>query len=302
MSVRKITFLTSYKAISAGSGIDTVGGLNASFSANVLGEHGADNIDICAPNIQITVPDNWGDSVQSPVAEEDGGISSFKQTASSFDLTVIFKADGDIKKYYQLFDGFTRTWANGLFTIEVNTGSFHGGKQYVDGYISNMTHDEFRTNADVFGKATFVPTSSWYFKFGNDSDSVKFGDCPLNNGKTVSTVSGVKGIPTSLFEVQNLQNLSAAGIKFYCADPGDSFFETTFTIAPNDFAKSPAPVHYDIVDGIMYGHGAQDGTDSDGSPLFPSSGQVALPKYMTGVTMNADATAKSFKYCEQYAT
>lgn len=201
-------------------------------------------MDIEAPNIEVTVPDNWGANTLSIVQQKDsGGDDSvtngiyLSPLGEPITMNIIIKAHGNIDTYYKLRDRFVRMWGSGLFTVNIYTGKYHGGDQYIDGYFSSIDFDEFRTSNDVSGTAVFTPITPWYFEYAPGKESLPFGDCPVIGGKPRIDEEGYAMINCNFVEFRRIypvSNASAPGIKVVSADPSDPLHVNIDHILPED--------------------------------------------------------------------
>lgn len=249
-----------------------------------------------APNVEITVPENWGGNtlVSKDVINSDNnanGITYVEPMADSFSLNIIMKANGNINTYYKLRDQFLRLWGMGEFTIIIETFDGQGGKQCVDGYISNFVFDEFRSGNDVSGSATFTPTTPWYFEFaGLDSIQLnrKFSECPVYTGTPDIDSEGYTMIQAKFVEAYHIRNVGSMGFKFNSVNIGDPLGVLSTYILPDDFIETPT--HYSIMAGYVY---AKD----ESSNVI---GRIALPKGIVAFGMDGNAIVRNLHYAETY--
>lgn len=185
-----------------------------------------------APNIEVTVPDNWGGNTlsiaQQHLINENDNFplhgTYMSPLASSITMNIIIKAHGNIDTYYKLRDRFVRMWGSGIFTVNIFTGNYHGGNQYVDGYFSSIDFSEFRTSNDVSGTAVFTPITPWYFEYSNGDERLPFGDCPVLGGKPRIDGEGYAILNCNFVEFRRIYPVKGAkadGIKIISADPSD---------------------------------------------------------------------------------
>ena len=282
---RSVYFTTLQKNTGAGSFNPIAIGSVVPYSANELGDNGV-GIQPVAPNIQITVPENWGGSNQSPSTQEGSIVTSYSQKAENISLNVNIMANGDINRYYQLRDRFMRMWGAGEFTLTVSSGSYHGGKQSVNGYLSTISFDEFRSQDNVKCAATFVPTSPWFFTYGAPSIVVdnKLGDLPTINGPLSSTDGILK---TSYMNITRISGAGVEGLTFYSDDLGNARSMVTTRILPDDFDSFPTM--YTIMDGTIYAY--------DDSLLI---GTMTVPDGLIGFKANMGARVEMVQYAERY--
>lgn len=286
MMARSVYFQTLQKNTGAGSFYSVSTGSSVKYSADGLGMDGV-GITPAAPNIQITVPDNWGGLTQSPLSLEGSTVTSFTQKADNVSLNVNIMANGDIDRYYQLRDRFMRMWGAGEFTITVKSGDYHGGSQSVNGYLSSVSFDEFRSQSNVKCSATFVATSPWLFTYGTQSIVVdkKLGDLPTIKGP-LSTTDGI--LKTSYLNITNIREAGVTGLTFYSDDLGNARSRLITRILPEDFDEFPSI--YTIMDGVVYAYG-------EGSVLL---GTMTVPDGLIGFSADMNAKVEMVQYAEQY--
>lgn len=298
--VRKVRFQTIYRPIGAGN--DTAAGLTNGMSVSYTSRSHSDGggLFIEAPNIEITVPDNWGGSTlsmaqQANVPDADSPRASYlTPLGEPITMNIVIKAHGNIDTYYQLRDRFTRTWGVGLFTVNIKTGDYHGGNQFIDGYFSSIAFDEFRTQNDVSGTAVFTPTTPWYFQYGGYADRLPFGDCPVLGGKPTIDSEGYAMINTNFVSFRRIypQNTgSPLGIKIVSADYSDPLHIVTTHILPEDIFQEGIAKSCSLIDSCL--------------TTYDDNGQVIdnfdlLPAGMLAFGLNPNTKVKLFHYAEKY--
>lgn len=294
--VRQVYFQTIPKIGAAGalSDINASGQISVCYTTDQH-EKGGGTL-LKAPNVEITVPDNWGGNtlVSKDVMDGDNnanGITYVEPMADSFSLNIIMKANGNINTYYKLRDQFLRLWGMGEFTVIIKTFDGQGGKQCVDGYISNFVFDEFRSGNDVSGSATFTPTTPWYFEFARpDSEQFnrKFSECPVYNGTPDIDSEGYTMIQARFVEAYYIYNAGSMGFKFNSINIGDPLGAISTYILPDDFIETPTS--YSIMSGYVY---AKD----EYSNVI---GRIALPKGVVAFGMDGNAIVRDLHYAETY--
>lgn len=305
--VRKVYFQTSIKGNSAGA--DTV--RNNQFPIRVSysdSDHTTTGVDtrLNSNNIEITVPDSWGSNtlnVESVVDTENNstGIFYAKPLADSFSINIIIKANGSIERYYKLRDKFLRLWGTGEFTIILESYNGRGGKQCVNGYLSSFVFDEFRSSHNFTAKATFTPTTPWFFEYapsivaysdpngiiGNGGNQAKrFGDCDVL-GSQFHSSDGYSMISCNFIEILHISNVGDLGFKFHCIDLADPMELSSFYILPDDFES--VPDSYTIIAGYVYAW-------SNGTQI----GRIALPQGIASFGVDENAMVRDMHYSETY--
>lgn len=294
--VRQVYFQTIPKVGAAGAASD----INASTQVRVgyttdQHEIGGGTL-LKAPNVEITVPENWGGNtlVSKDVIDSDNnanGITYVEPMADSFSLNIIMKANGNINTYYKLRDQFLRLWGMGEFTVIIKTSDDQGGKQCVDGYISNFVFNEFRSGNDVSGSATFTPTTPWYFEFAipdGEQFNRKFSECPVYGGTPDVDSEGYTMIQARFVEAYHIHNVGSMGFKFNSINLGDPTGRRSTYIVPDDFFKTPTS--YVIMNGYVYAKGESDNF----------IGRIALPKGVIAFGMDGNAIVRDLHYAETY--
>lgn len=294
--VRQVYFQTIPKVGAAGA----MSGINAGTQVRVgyttdQHETGGGTL-LKAPNVEITVPDNWGGNtlVSKDVMDSDNhanGITYVEPMADSFSLNIIMKANGNINTYYKLRDQFLRLWGMGEFTVIIKTSDDQGGKQCVNGYISNFVFDEFRSGNDVSGSATFTPTTPWYFEFAGPDDKQfnrKFSDCPVYGGAPKTNPEGYTMVQARFVEAYHIHNVGSMGFKFNSISLGDPLWTRSTYILPDDFVETPSS--YLIMAGYVYAK------DTSGNVI----GRIALPQGITAFGMDGNAIVDDLHYAETY--
>lgn len=249
-------------------------------------------------NIEITVPDSWGSNtlnIESVVDAENNstGIFYAKPLADSFSINIIIKANGSIERYYKLRDKFLRLWGTGEFTIILESYDGHGGKQCVNGYLSSFTFDEFRSSHSVTAKATFTPTTPWFFEYASRTfhdggvQLERFGDCELFKGHPIVDQEGYSMIPCNFFEILYIENVGDLGFKFNCVDLADPMSSSSVYILPDDFES--VPDKYRLIAGYVYAW-------SNGTQI----GRIALPKGISAFGVDGNAMVRNLHYSETY--
>ena len=298
--VRKVYFQTLPKGNAAGADADSnvriLTRIKYSNSDHTTG--GGTKLD--SNNIEITVPDSWGSntlSVESVVDTENNATGMFyaKPLADSFSINVIIKANGNIERYYKLRDKFLRLWGTGEFTIILESYDGHGGKQCANGYLSSFVFDEFRSAHNVTAKATFTPTTPWFFEYANqilrDSTEIdpieRFGDCDVLRGHPLVDNEGYSMISCNFFEVLRVSEVGDLGFKFNCIDLADPISSSSIYILPDDFES--VPDSYTLIAGYVYAW-------ADSTLI----GRVALPQGIVAFGMQPNAIVDSVHYSETY--
>lgn len=301
--VRKVRLQTIVRPIGAGNDVaaNTLLGRSVSYTSD---DHSAGGgLSIEAPNIEITVPDNWGANTlsmaqQTNVSDTDSPRASYlTPLGEPITMNIVIKAHGNIDTYYQLRDKFTRTWGNGLFTLNVKTGKYHGGDQFIDGYFSSIDFDEFRTANDISGTAVFTPTTPWYFQYGDMSDvgGLPFGDCPVFRGKPIIDTEGYAMINTNFVAARKifLKNTgSPLGIKIIHADYSDPLHVVTTHILPEDIFQDDLAESCSLVDSCLTTYN-NDGQVVDNFDLLPAG--------ILAFGLNPNARVELFHYAETYS-
>ena len=291
--VRQVRFQTLLRPSATGSlsGTSSVG-MRVSYTHDVHGQNLTDKdyLMLKAPNIEITVPDNWGGSTLSRENVEEGeNFNHYNEIGDSIELNIIFMANGNIDKYYQLRDRFMRTWESGEFTLNLYTGNYHGGDQYVNGYLSNISFEEFRTNSNVIGHATFTPTSPWFFQYGfyGNETGLAWGSCPTIYGTIGSRGNGTT-LKTNYIAASTITNIGD-GMVFISTNYNDPQRTWKTTVTADDF--DTAPSYYEISDGFIYAYDKTIGL----------IGTMSIPDGLISVSMPSDAKVFMLQYAEQYS-
>ena len=297
--VRKVYFQTLPKGNAAGFDPmnDSLFMVRFSYSNNNHTTTGV-NTRLNSDNIEITVPDSWGSNtlnIESVVDAENNstGIFYAKPLADSFSINIIIKANGSIERYYKLRDKFLRLWGTGEFTIILESYDGHGGKQCVNGYLSSFTFNEFRSSHNVTAKATFTPTTPWFFEYagGTFNDGgvqlERFGDCDLLTGHPTVDQEGYSMIPCNFFEMLYVENVGDLGFKFNCIDLADPMSSSYVYILPDDFESFPDT--YRIISGYVYAW-------SNGTNI----GRIALPQGIAAFGVDGNAMVRNLHYSETY--
>ncbi|NBK97354.1 MAG: hypothetical protein EOM50_04955 [Erysipelotrichia bacterium] len=301
--VRKVYFQTLPKGNAAGADVsrDNQFPIRVCYSSSDHITTGV-NTNLIADNIEITVPDSWGSNtlnVESVVDAENNATSIFyvKPLADSFSINIIIKANGSIERYYKLRDKFLRAWGTGEFTIILESYDGHGGKQCVNGYLSSFAFEEFRSAHTLTAKATFTPTTPWFFEYANsivsdgESQAKRFGDCEVVGGQFPSA-DGYSMIPCNFLEILNISNVGDLGFKFKCIDLADPMSLSSVYILPDDFES--VPDNYTIISGYVYGWSAV----SAGTRTM--IGRIALPQGILAFGVDENAMVRNMHYSETY--
>lgn len=298
--VRKVFFRTLIEPMSAGYDINQTSERTFLYTAEQHGAHGS-GLSLVSPNIEITVPDTWGGTTLSMQKVEKGAGHYFTALAENISLNIIFMAGGDINKYYQLRDRFSRMWGAGEFELGIYTGDYHGGMQWVKGYLSTISFNEFRTNSDVKATATFVPTTPWYFTYSQWGKLLPLSGLPLLGGEAGDTAGLGTTINCTFFECVRI--VGAKGLVFRSVDKANQHYISEVTVQPGDFEQTPD--YYQILNNMCYGFvypaGSQAGSDPEIIDSSIAVGEVALPTPLTSVFIQgAGITVSTLRYGETY--
>lgn len=300
--VRKVFFRTLISPMSAGHSDNQTNERTFLYTAERHGAHGS-GLSLASPNIEITVPDTWGGTTLSMQKVEKGAGHYFTALAENISLNILFMAGGNINKYYQLRDRFTRMWGVGEFELGIKTGDYHGGMQWVKGYLSDISFNEFRTNSDVKATATFVPTTPWYFTYSQWGEMLPLSSLPLISGEAGDTAGVGTIINCNFFECERI--VGATGFAFRSVDKANPHYLTEIDVNPSDFAQTPA--YYAILNNVCYGFAYPNGAPAVWDPeLIDTSvsvGEIALPEPITSVAiLGAGVTVSTLRYGETYPT
>ena len=300
--VRKVFLRTLISPMSAGHSDNQTYERTFPYTAEQHGAHGS-GVALVSPNIEITVPDTWGGTTLSMQKVEKGAGHYFTALAENISLNILFMAGGDINKYYQLRDRFARMWGAGEFELGIKTGDYHGGMQWVKGYLSDISFNEFRTNSDVKATATFVPTTPWYFAYSQWGKMLPLSSLPLISGEAGDTAGVGTIINCNFFECERI--VGATGFAFRSVDKANPHYLTEIEVNPSDFAQTPD--YYAILNGMCYGFAYPNGAPADWDPeLIDTSiavGEIALPDPITSVAiLGSGVTVSTLRYGETYPT
>lgn len=300
--VRKVFFRTLISPMSAGHSDNQTNERTFLYTAEQHGAHGS-GLSLVSPNIEITVPDTWGGTTLSMQKVEKGAGHYFTALAENISLNVLFMAGGDINKYYQLRDRFARMWGSGEFELGIKTGDYHGGMQWVKGYLSDISFDEFRTNSDVKATATFVPTTPWYFAYSQWGKMLPLSSLPLISGEAGDTAGVGTIINCNFFECERI--VGATGFAFRSIDKANPHYLTEIDVNPSDFSQTPD--YYAILNNMCYGFAYPNGAPGEWNPEIIdtsiSVGEIALPDPITSVAiLGAGVTVSTLRYGETYPT
>ena len=298
--VRKVYFQTLPKGNSAGYGSDGNYRVSARIKYSNSDHTTGGGTKLDSNNIEVTVPDSWGSntlSVESVVDVENNATGVFyaKPLADSFSINIIIKAKGSIERYYKLRDKFLRLWGTGEFTIILESYDGHGGKQCVNGYLSSFSFEEFRSSHNVTAKATFTPTTPWFFEYANpilrgggETQTVeRFGNCDVLRGNPNVDSEGYSMVSCNFFEVFKAREVGDLGFKFNCIDLSDPMSSSSVYILPDDFESIPDS--YTIIAGYVYAW--------SNDTLI---GRIALPQGIVAFGMQPDAIVQNVHYSETY--
>lgn len=272
------------------------------YTAEQHGAHGS-GLSLVSPNVEITVPDTWGGTTLAMQKVDKGAGHYFTALAENISLNILFMAGGDINKYYQLRDRFARMWGAGEFELGIYTGDYHGGMQWVKGYLSTISFNEFRTNSDVKATATFVPTTPWYFTYSQWGKLLPLSGLPLVSGEAGDTAGLGTTINCNFFECEQI--VGASGIIFRSIDKANQHYFAEVKVQPDDFEQTPD--YYQILNNMCYGFvypdGSQAGRDPEIIDNSISVGEVALPSPLTSVSiLGSGVTVSTLRYGETYTT
>lgn len=300
--VRKVFFRTLIEPMSAGYDINQTSEQTFLYTAEQHGKHGS-GLSLVSPNIEITVPDTWGGTTLSMQKVDKGVGHYFTALAENISLNILFMAGGDINKYYQLRDRFARMWGAGEFELGIQTGDYHGGMQWVKGYLSTISFNEFRTNSDVKATATFVPTTPWYFTYSQWGKLLPLSSLPLLSGEAGDTGGVGTVINCNFFECERI--VGATGLVFSSIDKANQHYMTDVEVHPSDYSKTPD--YYQVLNGMCYGFVHPAGSQSASDPSLIddsiSVGEVALPDPLTSVAiLGSGVTVSTLRYGETYPT
>lgn len=300
--VRKVFFRTLIEPMSAGYYLNETSEQTFLYTAEQHGAHGS-GLSLVSPNVEITVPDTWGGTTLSMQKIDKGVGHYFTALAENISLNLLFMAGGDINKYYQLRDRFTRMWGTGEFELGIKTGDYHGGMQWVKGYLSTISFNEFRTNSDVKAVATFVPTTPWYFTYSQWDKLLPLNRLPLLRGEAGDTGGVGTTINCNFFECERI--VGANGLVFSSIDKANQHYMTEVEVHPSDYSKTPD--YYQVLNGMCYGFVHPAGSQSASDPSIIddsiSVGEVALPDPLTAVTiLGSGVTVSTLRYSETYST
>ena len=298
--VRKVFFRTLIEPMSAGYNTNLTSERTFLYTAEQHGAHGS-GLSLVSPNSEITVPDTWGGTTLSMQKIDKGVGHYFTALADNISLNVIFMAGGDINKYYQLRDRFARMWGAGEFELGIQTGDYHGGMQWVKGYLSTISFNEFRTNSDVKATATFVPTTPWYFTYSQWDKLLPLSSLPLVSGEAGDSSGAGTTINCNFFECARI--VGAKGLVFRSIDKSNQHYMTEVDVRPSDYSKTPD--YYQILNGMCYGFvhpaGSQAGSDPTLIDDSISVGEIALPSPLTSVSiLGSGVTVGTLRYGETY--
>ena len=300
--VRKVFFRTLISPMSAGHSDNQTNERTFLYTAEQHGAHGS-GLSLESPNIEITVPDTWGGTTLSMQKVEKGAGHYFTALAENITLNILFMAGGDINKYYQLRDRFARMWGSGEFELGIKTGDYHGGMQWVKGYLSDISFNEFRTNSDVKATATFVPTTPWYFAYSQWGKMLPLSSLPLISGEAGDTAGVGTIINCNFFECERI--VGATGFAFRSIDKANSHYLTEIDVNPADFSQTPD--YYAVLNNMCYGFVYPGGLPGEWDPeLIDNSisvGEIALPDPITSVAiLGSGVTVSTLRYGETYPT
>lgn len=298
--VRKVKFKTSFTPLSSAG--DPANGIHYNASASYTSRYHSSGggLNIEAPNIEVTVPDNWGGNTLSPVQQQQDSnnkIGYFSPLGSPITMNIIIKAHGNIDNYYKLRDKFVRTWGTGLFTVNIITGNYHGGNQCIDGYFSSIDFDEFRSSNDVSGTAVFTPTTPWYFDYADGNESLPFGDCPVLGGKPTIDSEGYAMINTNFAEFRRIypvkdEGVAASGIKIISANYDDPLHTDTTLILPEDIFHDGIATSCSLFGSYITTY------DDNGAAIDQFD---ILPQGLLAIGLNPKTKVRRFHYSETYA-
>lgn len=300
--VRKVFFRTLISPMSAGHSDNQTNERTFLYTAEQHGAHGS-GLSLASPNVEITVPDTWGGTTLSMQKVEKGAGHYFTALAENISLNILFMAGGNINKYYQLRDRFARMWGAGEFELGIKTGEYHGGMQWVKGYLSTISFEEFRTNSDVKATATFVPTTPWYFTYSQWGKMLPLSSLPLISGEAGDTAGVGTIINCNFFECERI--VGATGFAFRSVDKANPHYLTEVDVQPSDFVQKPD--YYAILNGMCYGfvypNGAPAVWDPELIDTSVSVGEIALPDPITSVAiLGSGVTVSTLRYGETYPT
>lgn len=298
--VRKVFFRTLIEPMSAGYNTNLTSERTFLYTAEQHGAHGS-GLSLVSPNIEITVPDTWGGTTLSMQKVDKGVGHYFTALADNISLNILFMAGGNINKYYQLRDRFARMWGSGEFELGIQTGDYHGGMQWVKGYLSTISFNEFRTNSDVKATATFVPTTPWYFTYSQWDKLLPLSSLPLVSGEAGDSAGAGTTINCNFFECTRI--VGAKGLVFRSIDKSNQHYMTEVDVHPSDYSKTPD--YYQILNGMCYGFvrpaGSQAGSDPTLIDDSISVGEIALPSPLTSVSiLGSGVTVGTLRYGETY--
>lgn len=300
--VRKVFFRTLISPMSAGHSDNQTNERTFLYTAERHGVHGS-GLSLVSPNVEITVPDTWGGTTLSMQKVDKGAGHYFTAVAENISLNVLFMAGGDITKYYQLRDRFARMWGTGEFELGIYTGDYHGGMQWVKGYLSEISFNEFRTNSDVKATATFVPTTPWYFTYSQWGKMLPLSSLPLISGEAGDTAGVGTIINCNFFECERI--VGATGFSFRSIDKANQHYLSEVDVQPADFAQTPD--YYAILNNMCYGFVYPNGAPAEWDPEIIdnsiSVGEIALPDPITSVAiLGSGVTVSTLRYGETYPT
>lgn len=300
--VRKVFFRTLISPMSAGHSDNQTNERTFLYTAEQHGAHGS-GLSLVSPNIEITVPDTWGGTTLAMQKVEKGAGHYFTALAENISLNILFMAGGDINKYYRLRDRFARMWGSGEFELGIKTGDYHGGMQWVKGYLSDISFNEFRTNSDVRATATFVPTTPWYFTYSQWGKMLPLSSLPLISGEAGDTAGVGTIINCNFFECERI--VGAAGFAFRSVDKANPHYLTEIDVNPADFSQTPD--YYAVLNNMCYGFVYPNGAPGEWDPeLIDTSvsvGEIALPDPITSVAiLGSGVTVSTLRYGETYPT
>lgn len=294
--VRKVIFQNIFRLVGAGSDPASEKMFAAAIPYTSDNHSAGGGLSIAAPNIEITVPDNWGANTLSMIQNEgDSGtsnISSLVPLGDAITMNIVIKAHGNINTYYRLRDMFVRTWGTGVFTVNIQTGDYYGGNQFIDGYFSSIEFDEFRSSNDVSGTGVFTPITPWYFQYGKFNETLRFGDCPVFSGKPKIDSEGYAMINTNFISAITInlkKSDNPSGIKIISADYADPIKVHYTHILPEDIFPGDSG-SCSILDSQLYAR--------DEHGLLTTS--LELPTGILAFGLNPNATVKLFHYSEKY--
>ena len=300
--VRKVSFRPAYRVNGAGGDAGyKIYTFSASYTSSNHSAGGGMSVE--APNIEVTVPDNWGGNTlsieQQRASHWDDSLTNgtyMSPLASPITMNIIIKAHGNIDTYYKLRDRFVRMWGSGIFAVNIFTGNYHGGSQSVDGYFSSIDFDEFRTSNDISGTAVFTPITPWYFEYANTIERLPFGDCPVLGGKPRIDEEGYAILNCNFVEFRRiypLENTKALGIKIISADPSDPLHIQVDHVLPVD----------------IFGGGIAKSCSLCGSYIttYDDNGVAVdqfdlLPKGILGIGLDPRTKVRYLHYSETYTT